>query len=134
MTTHDPLSFPSTSPLPPIRGPIIPETTPPRDSTLHSLSSRPTTTNPEQPAEDPSFSSKLTNVEAQRIMSVLQDMQRKVQLIGLLPDHMDRRVSSVFGGETVAVITVSLVEVSRVYHVTQFPNGQGDFSYPKLTC
>ncbi|KAJ3045560.1 hypothetical protein HDV00_009217 [Rhizophlyctis rosea] len=104
MTTLDPLNFPSSSPLPPIRGPIVPDTG--RDRDILSLASRPTTTNPDPTAsDDPSFSSKLTNVEAQRIMSVLQDVQKKVQLIGLLPDHMDRRVSSVFGGETVAVIT-----------------------------
>ncbi|KAJ3052199.1 hypothetical protein HK097_006723 [Rhizophlyctis rosea] len=104
MTTLDSTTFPSSSPLPPIRGPILPDTG--RDKDVNSLASRPTTTNPDPTSsDDPSFSSKLTNVEAQRIMSVLQDMQRKVQLIGLLPDHMDRRVSSVFGGETVTVIT-----------------------------
>eukprot|EP00842_Homolaphlyctis_polyrhiza_P006363 jgi/Hompol1/6728/HPOL_005057-RA len=54
--------------------------------------------------EDFSYSSKLTNVEAQRIMAVLQELQRKVYLIGLLPDVMDRRVSTVFGGETFNII------------------------------
>nr|KAJ3422260.1 hypothetical protein HK105_000469 [Polyrhizophydium stewartii] len=54
--------------------------------------------------EDTSYSSKLTNVEAQRIMAVLQELQRKVYLIGLLPDVMDRRVSTVFGGETFNII------------------------------
>jgi hypothetical protein len=34
--------------------------------------------------DDFSYSSKLTNVEAQRIMAVLQEMQKKVQLVGLI--------------------------------------------------
>lgn len=39
-------------------------------------------------------------------MSVLQDMQKKVQFIGLLPDHVDRRVTAVFAPETATVVTV----------------------------
>ncbi|KAI8898298.1 hypothetical protein BC833DRAFT_442342 [Globomyces pollinis-pini] len=49
--------------------------------------------------EDFSYSSKLTNVEAQRIMSVLQEIQKKVQLIGLIPDTLDRKTSTVLSGD-----------------------------------
>ena len=56
--------------------------------------------------EEVAMSGKLANVEAQRIMSVLQEVQRKVQQIGLLPDVIDKRVSSVFGGETFNLIKV----------------------------
>jgi hypothetical protein len=38
-----------------------------------------------EPSQDDfSYSSKLTNVEAQRIMAVLQEIQKKVQLVGLV--------------------------------------------------
>lgn len=57
-------------------------------------------------AEEFSYSSKLTNVEGQRIMAVIQELQRKVYLIGLLPDAMDRRVSTVFGNDTFNIIKV----------------------------
>ncbi|KAJ3154004.1 hypothetical protein HDU89_008871 [Geranomyces variabilis] len=50
------------------------------------------------------FSNKLTNVEAQRVMSVLMEMQKKVQLVGLLPDSMDRRMSTIFSQEISAAI------------------------------
>ena len=56
--------------------------------------------------EESSISGKLSNIEAQRIISVLQEIQRKVGQIGLLPDIIDNRVSSVFGGETYALIRV----------------------------
>ncbi|KAJ1547420.1 hypothetical protein HK096_003031, partial [Nowakowskiella sp. JEL0078] len=55
--------------------------------------------------DDQSFSSKLTNVEAQRIMAVLQEAQRKVNLISLIPEHMDRRVQSIFPFDTIAIMT-----------------------------
>ncbi|KAJ3129096.1 hypothetical protein HK100_008835 [Physocladia obscura] len=54
--------------------------------------------------EDVGLTGKLVNVEAQRVMSVLQEAQRKIAIIGLLPDEVDRRVSTVFGAETVALI------------------------------
>ncbi|KAJ3199252.1 hypothetical protein HDU82_000596 [Entophlyctis luteolus] len=37
-------------------------------------------------------------------MSVLQEAQRKILIIGMLPDEVDRRVSTVFAAETVALI------------------------------
>lgn len=55
--------------------------------------------------DDSSFSSKLTNVEAQRIMSVLQEAQRKVRLIGMIPEVVDRKVTAIFGQDTVSVIS-----------------------------
>ncbi|KAH9276901.1 hypothetical protein BASA83_000413 [Batrachochytrium salamandrivorans] len=56
------------------------------------------------PGDDSLYSSKLTNLEAQRIMAVQYEMQRKIVLVGLLPDVTDRRVSTVFGSETFNMI------------------------------
>lgn len=56
--------------------------------------------------EEPSISGKLSNIEAQRIISVVQEVQRKVSQIGQLPDIMDNRVASVFGGDTFTLIRV----------------------------
>ncbi|KAJ1569729.1 hypothetical protein HK405_004031 [Cladochytrium tenue] len=50
-------------------------------------------------------SSRLTGVEAQRVVAVLQEAQRKAVLVGLVPDAVDRRVSAVFAAATVAVLT-----------------------------
>ncbi|KAI9014789.1 hypothetical protein BC832DRAFT_169558 [Gaertneriomyces semiglobifer] len=55
--------------------------------------------------ENAALSGKLTNVEAQRIMSVLLEAQKKVQLIGWMPDVVDRRTSTVLGTEAAAVIS-----------------------------
>ncbi|KAJ3262207.1 hypothetical protein HDU77_000427, partial [Chytriomyces hyalinus] len=55
-------------------------------------------------AIDESLTGKLINVEAQRIMSVLQEAQKKVAVIGLLPDEVDRRVATMFNSDTVALI------------------------------
>ena len=57
--------------------------------------------------EEVSISGKLSNIEAQRIISVIQEVQKKVSQIGLLPDIMDNRVSSVFGSETFTLIKVN---------------------------
>ena len=57
-----------------------------------------------QPIEDSNGYNKLTNVEAQRIMSVLNEIHKKVALIGSLPDHLDRRVSTVFSGDLLNII------------------------------
>jgi hypothetical protein len=59
--------------------------------------------------EESSISGKLSNIEAQRIISVVQEIQRKVSHIGQLPDIMDNRVSSVFGGETFTLIRVRIL-------------------------
>ncbi|KAI9348774.1 IQ domain-containing protein D-like protein [Zopfochytrium polystomum] len=55
--------------------------------------------------DDGGFSSKLTNVEAQRVMSVLQEMQRKVHLMGMIPEAVDRKVATIFPAETVAMLS-----------------------------
>jgi hypothetical protein len=89
------MSFPKESPLPPISRPAL---TNQNDHTPEITNS--------SPLDDNSFSSKLTNVEAQRIMSVLQEAQKKVQLVGLIPDVIDRRISTVFGGKTMTLLTV----------------------------
>jgi hypothetical protein len=52
--------------------------------------------------------SKLTNVEAQRVMSVLQECQRKILLLSLLPDYIDKRVTVLFGAELTALVQVRL--------------------------
>lgn len=54
---------------------------------------------------------KLTNVEAQRMMSVLTELQKKVVILGLLPDTIDRKTASMFHQETVTVMQVSLLLV-----------------------
>jgi hypothetical protein len=56
--------------------------------------------------DDFSYSSKLTNVEAQRIMAVLQEMQKKVHLVGLIQDNLDKRTPSVLNGESYALVKV----------------------------
>ncbi|KAI9106170.1 hypothetical protein DFS34DRAFT_49535 [Phlyctochytrium arcticum] len=97
-------NFPRESPLPPIRGLDSGLSSPVRPSTVHQLQLQ----QQQQAADDASSgfsSSKLTNVEAQRIMSVLVEAQRKVQLIGLLPDVMDRRMGTVFSADTFSTIT-----------------------------
>ncbi|KAJ3088216.1 hypothetical protein HK102_009268 [Quaeritorhiza haematococci] len=55
--------------------------------------------------DDPPSSLKLSNVEAQRIMSVLSEAEKKVHIIGLLPDVIDRRAASVFPAETMTIMT-----------------------------
>jgi hypothetical protein len=54
--------------------------------------------------EDFSNSSKLTNVEAQRIMAVLQEIQKKFHIIGLLPDINDRKLATVLSGSIVPMV------------------------------
>lgn len=54
--------------------------------------------------DEVSYSSKLTNVEAQRIMSVIQDIQRKIQIINLLPEATDRRPATVFNMDTLSAL------------------------------
>ena len=93
------LSFAKEPPLPPI----------PRESAVKSeVPSVPESTIPNTGDEIPSVSGKLTNVEGQRIMTVIQEIQRKVQMVGLLPDVIDKRVSSVFGGDTFSLIKVGI--------------------------
>jgi hypothetical protein len=55
---------------------------------------------------DANYSSKLSNVEAQRIMSVLQEGQRKIALLSLIPEAVDRKVVSVLGNEIAGSIQV----------------------------
>lgn len=54
--------------------------------------------------EEFSYSSKLTNVEAQRIMAVLQEIQKKILIIGLLPDVNDRKLATVLSGSIVQMV------------------------------
>jgi hypothetical protein len=68
---------------------------------------------PPQPLDDPSgapfatpTTGKLNNVEAQRIMAMVVEVQRKVQILGLLPDTIDRKTSSLFSGEAMSLIKV----------------------------
>lgn len=99
------MSFPKEPPLPPIhRGSVYVPSESGRFSTASQNDSA--ANNPAFDDISMSISGKLSNVEAQRIISVLQEIQRKVQLIGLLPDVIDKRVSAVFGGETFNLIKV----------------------------
>ncbi|KAJ3066695.1 hypothetical protein HDU98_010015 [Podochytrium sp. JEL0797] len=122
INTSNPHPFPKEPPLPPIgstyRGSSIVQrassivqraasVTQTRDSTTDLQQLQPTTAVPSM-VDDSVLTGKLINVEAQRIMSVLQEAQRKVLVMGLLPDEVDRRVSNVFAAETVALIGVSL--------------------------
>ncbi|KAI8815973.1 uncharacterized protein EV422DRAFT_337870 [Fimicolochytrium jonesii] len=102
-----------TNPLPPIgSGSHFPHPHTPRlaaassalapDALDNSNHSTPPTNNSTRTT---TLSSKLTNVEAQRILSVVVETQRKVQLVGLLPDAMDRRMGTVFVGEIVGGLT-----------------------------
>ncbi|KAI8800637.1 hypothetical protein BJ742DRAFT_840660 [Cladochytrium replicatum] len=55
--------------------------------------------------DDLALSTKLSNVEAQRIMAVLLELLRKISLIALLPDVTDRRAQSVFTQDTLSLIS-----------------------------
>ncbi|KAJ3414692.1 hypothetical protein HDV05_006227 [Chytridiales sp. JEL 0842] len=108
------LTFPKEAPLPPIGSALISKHSQQLDqphvssnAQLHhqqSSANTNTAANTNTIEEGASFSTKLTNVEAQRIMSVLQEAQKKVLLIGFLPDVVDRRVSTVLGADAVALI------------------------------
>jgi hypothetical protein len=54
--------------------------------------------------EEISYSSKLSNVESQRIMAVLQELQRKVQLIGFLPENNDKKLSTALNGDGLQLV------------------------------
>jgi hypothetical protein len=58
--------------------------------------------------DDFSYSGKLTNAEAQRIMAVLQEIQRKVAIIGFFPDATERKVASILTGEGFNLLKVLL--------------------------
>jgi hypothetical protein len=49
----------------------------------------------------------LTNVDAQRIMSILNELEKKVQLLDMLPPHTDKKVTSVFDLATISLIKVN---------------------------
>lgn len=84
------LSFPKEPPLPPI-GSVGAAAYPPADEVTNT-----------------NGFNKLSNVEAQRIMSVINEIQRKAVLVGLLPDHLDRRASGMFSADVLTLLTVSL--------------------------
>ncbi|KAI8609551.1 hypothetical protein BC830DRAFT_1173457 [Chytriomyces sp. MP71] len=94
-------SFPKEPPLPPIG--LTPNLMPRASSVMAPLVQS-GSENTTLPIIDDSLTGKLINVEAQRIMSVLQEAQKKVAIVGLLPDEVDRRVATVFSAETVALI------------------------------
>lgn len=64
--------------------------------------------------DDFSYTGKLTNVEAQRIMAVLQEIQKKIHLIGLFPDAADRKVASVLNGDGFNLLKARI----NTYHLT----------------
>ena len=50
-------------------------------------------------ADDAPFHSKLSNIESQRIMAVLQEIQKKVYLIGLLQEGTDKKLQPLLSAE-----------------------------------
>ncbi|KAJ3258002.1 hypothetical protein HK103_004136 [Boothiomyces macroporosus] len=72
--------------------------------------------------DDFSYSSKLTNVESQRIMAVLQEIQKKVYLMGLIPEIMDKKTSTVLTGDALALIKeASMLEQKYKQIIEQRP-------------
>lgn len=92
---QQPISFPKERPLPP-----IPNTANNNDTIVVG-------------SDELASPSKLTNVEAQRIMSVLSEIQKKVILIGMLPDQVDRRVSTVFNGDLLNILNVRYFKIKQ---------------------
>ena len=62
--------------------------------------------NPGLLPDEISYSSKLASVEAQRIMAVIQEIQKKVALIGIVPETMTRTTSSVLSGDALSLLKV----------------------------
>jgi hypothetical protein len=58
-----------------------------------------------QPISEEPKSSAL-NIEGQRILSVLQEAQRKIQFIQSIPDVPDRNLAALLGDEVLEVIKV----------------------------
>ncbi|KAI8850549.1 hypothetical protein BC829DRAFT_415957 [Chytridium lagenaria] len=54
--------------------------------------------------EEITISSKLSNVESQRVMSVLQELQVKITIVDTLPDVIDRRTANTLLPETIVLI------------------------------
>ena len=48
----------------------------------------------------------LSNVDAQRIMAILNELEKKVQLLDMLPAQTDKKVTSVFDLATISLIKV----------------------------
>ncbi len=51
----------------------------------------------------------LSNVDAQRIMSILNELEKKVQLLDMLPVQTDKKVTSVFDLATISLIKVPMI-------------------------
>jgi hypothetical protein len=67
---------------------------------------------------DAALQSKLKNVEAQRILAVVQEIQRKMSLMALLPERVDGRFAMVFGEQFSTQMAVSwLVSFSLLIDV-----------------
>lgn len=49
----------------------------------------------------------LSNVDAQRIITILNEMERKIQLIDMLPEQNDKKANSIFDLTTISLIKVS---------------------------
>ncbi|KAJ3209925.1 hypothetical protein HDU67_005817 [Dinochytrium kinnereticum] len=93
MTIGKTFSFPRDPPLPPIAGTAAAahqDSASPNDAILGN--------------EEVVISSKLSNVESQRIMSVLQELQTKIQIVDMLPDTIDRRANNSLLSETIVMI------------------------------
>lgn len=64
--------------------------------------------------DDSTSSSKLSNVEAQRIMSVLSEIQKKVLFIGCLPDIDSDRKTSVIATTVFTPDVVTQLNVTKM--------------------
>ncbi|KAI8911719.1 hypothetical protein EDD86DRAFT_203094 [Gorgonomyces haynaldii] len=72
-----------------------------------------------QPDDDFSYSSKLTNIEAQRIMAVIQEIQKKVHMMNMLNDAAEKRTNSILSAETSALVREHLQLESRFKQATE---------------
>jgi DNA repair exonuclease SbcCD ATPase subunit len=64
--------------------------------------------------EDLFPSSKLSNIEAQRVMSVLTELQKKIYIVNFIQESMDKRMPTILTGEGYSLIT-EYQEVEKRY-------------------
>ncbi|KAJ3275766.1 hypothetical protein HDV01_007233 [Terramyces sp. JEL0728] len=84
--------------------------------------------------DDFSYSSKLTNVEAQRIMAVLQEIQKKVYLMGLIPENMDKKTSTVLTGDALTLIKESGLLEQKYKQIVEQKAYEGQINDAKETA
>ena len=55
----------------------------------------------------------VSNLDAQRIISILNEAEKKIQLINMLPASIDKKVNSVFGLDSISIIKVNLFFIGQ---------------------